>query len=131
VTFFCFCNSLTDIYLRMPKSKKTKSSYTPYLLPSNFEEMDKFIELNKTVMTEQVVASIEYALEKNIPVVEVFKFKSSDFVITLSYDSFQNNLENVYKYYIDTENYELCARVKKLEDKLNAISYKLITHEKK
>jgi hypothetical protein len=115
----------------MPKSKKLTSSYSPYILPSDFNEMDKFIESHKTIMTEQVVASIEYALEKKLQVVEVFKFKSSDFVITLSYDSFQNNLENVYKYYIETEKYELCSRIKKLENQLNTISYKLITHEKK
>jgi hypothetical protein len=131
MTFFCFCNFIYDIYSGMPKSKKLTSSYSPYILPSDFNEMDKFIESHKTIMTEQVVASIEYALEKKLQVVEVFKFKSSDFVITLSYDSFQNNLENVYKYYIETEKYELCSRIKKLENQLNTISYKLITHEKK
>ena len=131
MTFFCFCNSLYDIYSRMSKAKKIKSSYIPYLLPSDFEEMDIFIKNNKTLMTEQVVSSIEYAVENKLPIIEVFKFKKSDFVITLSYDNFKNNLENFYNYYISIEKYELCARIKKLEDKLNAVSYKLITHEKK
>ena len=39
-------------------------TYKPYMLPSDFSEMDIFIEKNKTVMTEQVVSSIEHAIEK-------------------------------------------------------------------
>ena len=51
---------------------------------------------------------------------EVFKFKKSDFVITLSHDTFKQNLENVYNYYILIEKYELCTRIKKIADKLNS-----------
>lgn len=112
-------------------NKLLSVTYKPYILPSDFAELDKFIEQNKTVMTEQVVSSIEYALDKKLEIVEVFKFKKSDFVITLSADTFKQNLENVYNYYILTEKYELCSRLKKVEDKLNIILYKLNLHEKK
>ena len=105
--------------------------YKSYLLPSDFSEMNSFIEKNKTTMTEQVVSSIEYAIEKKLEIVEVFRFKKSNFVITLSYETFRQNLQNVYDYYISTEKYELCARVKKIEDKLNTVLYHLNTHEKK
>ena len=74
---------------------------------------------------------IEYAVQQKLEIVEVFKFKSSDFVITLSQDSFKQNLQNVYEYYIATEKYELCARVKELEFQLNIISYQVNLHEKK
>jgi hypothetical protein len=111
--------------------KPLSVTYKPYLLPSEFSEMDKFIENNKTIMTEQVISSIEYALEKKLQVVEVFKFKKSNFVITMSYETFQQNLENVYNYYIEMEKYELCGRVKKLEDKLKTVFYNLNSHEKK
>ena len=109
--------------------KKSTVTYKPYVLPSDFTEMDAFIENNKTLMTEQVISSIEYALSKKLEIVEVFKFKKSDFVITLSQDTFKQNLDNVYDYYISTEKYELCSRVKKLESQLNTVLYKL--HEKK
>lgn len=109
--------------------KKSAVTYKPYVLPSDFTEMDAFIENNKTLMTEQVISSIEYALSKKLEIVEVFKFKKSDFVITLSQDTFKQNLDNVYDYYISTEKYELCSRVKKLESQLNTVLYKL--HEKK
>ena len=130
MTFFCCCIWFVDIYVGMAK-KKSKSTYKPYILPSEFSAMDSFIEKNKTLMTEQVVASIEYAVQQKLEIVEVFKFKSSDFVITLSQDSFKQNLQNVYEYYIATEKYELCARVKELEFQLNIISYQVNLHEKK
>lgn len=113
-------------------AKKSLSiTYESYLLPSDFSEMDTFIENNKTIMTEQVVSSIEYAIEKNLEIVEVFRFKKSDFVITLSHETFKKNLENVYNYYISTEKYELCTRIKKIEEKLNTVLYNLNSHEKK
>ena len=122
MTFFCFCKWFTDTYSCMAKKPLTVT-YKPYLLPSDFSEMDTFIEKNKTMMTEQVVSSIEYAIEKKLEIVEVFKFKKSDFVITLSHETFKQNLENVYNYYISTEKYELCTRIKKIEEKLNTVLY--------
>jgi hypothetical protein len=114
--------------MSMPKKA---FKYKIYMLPSNFTEMERYIETHKVQMTEQVVSSIEYALSKNLSFVEVFSFKNSDFVITIPRESFIENLENVFKYYIDTEKYELCARVKLLDDKLKNIITKKKMHEKK
>jgi hypothetical protein len=47
------------------EKKSLTVTYKPYTLPSDFSDMDTFIEKNKTIMTEQVVSSIEYAIEKN------------------------------------------------------------------
>ena len=110
----------------MPKASKHKL----YLLPSNFNEMNKFIENNKIQMMEHIVSSIEYAINKKLTFVEVFSFKNSDFVVTLPVNQFKENLENVYNYYIEKEYYELCLRVKSVENKLNSTLNK-ITHEKK
>ena len=113
----------------MPKASIKK--YKPYLLPSEFNEMERFIEVNKTLMTEQVITSIEYALDKNLNIVEVFSFKDSDFVVTLPFEQFKDNLIHVYNYYIQMEKYELCARIKKIEIKLDSELKKTNTHEKK
>ena len=110
----------------MPKASKHKL----YTLPSNFNEMNKFIEVNKIQLMEHIVASIEYAIDKKLSFVEIFSFKNSDFVVTLPTNQFKENLDNVYSYYIEKEQYELCIRVKSVESKLNSILDK-ITHEKK
>jgi len=113
----------------MPKASTKK--YKPYLLPSDFNEMERFIEVNKTLMTEQVLSSIEYALDKKLTIIEVFSFKDSDFVVTLPFEQFKDNLLNVYNYYIQIEKYELCSRIKKIETKLDSELKKLNIHEKK
>jgi uncharacterized protein YfkK (UPF0435 family) len=86
---------------------------------------------NKILMTEHVVSSIEYAITKKLKIVEVFNFKESEYVVTVSEESFRLNLDKVYQFYIENEKYELCDRIKKIESKLNIISYTLNTNEKK
>lgn len=69
-------------------------------------------------MTQQVVSSIEYAVKHKLPIVEVFQFKGSEFVVTVSPREFDANLENIYKFYLVKEHYELCQRIVKLRGKL-------------
>ena len=109
---------------------KKASKYKIYVLPSNFDEMERFIDSHKIEMTDQVVSSIEYALNKKLSFVEVFSFKNSDFVITIPIESFRENLKNVFNYYIDTENYELCVRIKSIETLLEKALKKNL-HEKR
>ena len=57
--------------------------------------------------------------------VEVFNFKNSDFVITISREAFRDNIQNVYNFYLQSEKYELCGRVKHVEMLLdNAVNPK-------
>lgn len=95
-----------------------KKTYEPYLLPSKFNEMENHIINNKTILMEQVLNSINYALTKKLQFVEIFKFKDSDFIVTLGEDKFEENINNIFDYYIKSEQYELCDRVKKIERKL-------------
>jgi len=128
MSLFFFLLISFDIYIGMPKKAFI---YKNYVLPADFLEMKNFIENNKVHMTERVVSSIEYALEKKLSFIEVFSFKNSDFVITLPLENFKENLENVYNYYIETEQYELCSRVKSVETKLINVLNKKTAHEKK
>ena len=95
-----------------------KTKYKPFVLPSNFNELDTYVQSNKKELTQLVISSIEFALEKNLPVVEVFNFKNSDFVVTLSHAEFRENIDHIYNFYIKTELYELCSRVKQVESLL-------------
>lgn len=81
-------------------------------------------------MMEQVVGIIEFAIEKNLPMVEVFQFKNSDFVITLSEKDYLTNLDNIYAYYMQREAYEHCARVVRLRKTLQEKSLPNTTDEK-
>lgn len=72
-------------------------------------------------MMEQAVSSIEYALDNNLPVVEIFQFNDSDFVVMLSDKDFLLNLDHIYNYYIQNEMYEYCGRVMGLKKRLGTI----------
>jgi len=69
-------------------------------------------------MMQQTVASIEYALDNNLPVVEIFQFTGSEFVVMLSDKDFLPNLEHIYNYYLNHEMYEFCGKVLGLKNRL-------------
>jgi hypothetical protein len=101
--------------VNMPRKAKPK----PFVLPSDFKELNTYVVDHKKELMEKVISSIEFALEKNIPVVEVFGFTNSDFVVAISQSEFRNNITHIYNFYIQNEWYELCGRVKKVESLLD------------
>ena len=85
-----------------------------YILPSPNDEMRKFITKFKVDMMEHVVSSIKFAVDNKFPIVEVFQFKNSPFVVTINEREFMPNLSHIRQYYMEHEMYELCPRVEKL-----------------
>lgn len=126
--FICVIKRL-QIFIICYMAKKLK--YKPFVLPSDFKELELYVQSHKFDLTEYVITSIEHALEKNLSIVEVFNFKNSDFVITISREAFHENIQSVYKLYIQEEKYELCNRVKRVESLLENVTKKFeSTNEK-
>lgn len=96
------------------KNKNNNNSPTLYVLPSDNTELQVFSKKFKMEMMEQIVNVIEFAVNNNLPFVEVFQFKNSDFVITLAEKDYSTNLDNIYSHYMKNEAYEYCSRVVKL-----------------
>jgi len=86
-----------------------------YVLPSDNKELQSFSTRYKINMMEQVIKIIEFAVEHNLPLIEVFQFKNSDFVITLQEKDYLANLDNIYDYCIKHEIYENCSQIIKLQ----------------
>jgi len=99
-----------------------------YVLPTINAELLSFVKNNKVPMMEQTVASIQFAIDNNLPIVEVFQFKDSKFVITLSEKDYLLNLENIYKFYMEKELYELCTKIVQLQ---KILKEKSIDHNEK
>jgi hypothetical protein len=104
--------------------KKINNSPPQYVLPSDNKELESFTKTFKPDMMEQVVGSIEFAVKNELPLIEVFQFKNSDFVITLSEKDYLTNLDNIYSYYMEEEIYEYCSRVIRLRKSLMEHSVK-------
>lgn len=85
-----------------------------YILPSVNEEMRTFVSKFKVDMMAHVVSSIKFAIENQLPIVEVFQFKNSPFVVTINEKEFIPNLSHIRKYFMENELYELCPKIEQL-----------------
>lgn len=102
----------------MPRKKNKKSMVKqniPMILPSDNEIMEFYIKRNKIKLTEQTLSSIEYAVNNKLSFVEVFGFNNSNFIITIAEKDFLQNVNHIYNFYLETERYELCPRVVRLQ----------------
>lgn len=91
-----------------------------FRMPSDFKLMDAYIGQNKDQMMEHIITMIEKGIKTNAPVIELFHFEGTNYCVTLIPREYRENLENIYKYYIQTEKYELCKRLKTVESLLPA-----------
>jgi len=98
----------------MKAKKKEISEPDVYILPSDNEEMKEFVNKFKVDMMENIVNKIKFAIENNLPIVEVFTFKKSPFVVTITNTEFIENLEHINKFYREHEIFELCPKVEEL-----------------
>jgi hypothetical protein len=89
-----------------------------YVLPSDNAEMEKFISTFRQDMMWHTVKSIEYALKNKLAVVELFSFKSSNFIVTLHEKEFDANLAHIYEYYQQSKLFEFCPKIEELRKKL-------------
>lgn len=97
------------------KSKKTTSKENElYILPSSSDEMRTFISKFQIDMMEHIVSSIKFAIENKLHIVEVFQFKNSPFVVTISEKEFDLNLDHINYFYTNHEMYELCPKIEQL-----------------
>ena len=108
-------------------AKKNKINNIPalYVLPSDNKELLQFSKKFKLNMMEQIVSIIEFAVTHNLPFIEVFQFKNSDFVITLNESNYVSNLDNIFSYYMEKEEYENCSKVVKLQKTIKEKSVKI------
>jgi hypothetical protein len=97
------------------KRATVKSENELYILPSPNEEMRTFVNKFKIDMMEHIINSIKYAIDNRLPIIEVFQFKNSPFVITIAEKEFSLNLEHIHKFLMDNEIYELCKNIEKLQ----------------
>lgn len=112
-------------------ARKNIKSLPNYVLPSDNKELATFTLKNKRAMMEQVICSIEYAVSKKLELVEVFQFKNTDFVITISEKDYLINLDTIFSFYMKSETYENCPRIVELQNSIKQQIGQIINNEKK
>lgn len=105
------------------KKSKAKPEYKVVELPPDNADMEAYVELNRAEINQRIVDNIEYAIKTRIPAVEMFCFKGSSFIVVLNSATFKENLQAVFDYEIEKENYELCARVQRVISEIDKLGY--------
>ncbi len=116
ISFFLFIFNTYRYKLIINMGRKKK--YKVLKLPSNFDELKSYIKENTLELTEQVLDSINHAIDNDLKFIEVFQFKRSKFSVTITNDSYSDNINNIYDLYIELEAYELCENVLNIGEKL-------------
>jgi hypothetical protein len=94
-----------------------KRKYKVMKLPSDFKKMECFILENREKIINHVVFSIDHAIENSLENIDVFGFYRSDYYITISRDTFLENIDHIYNAFIKDEMYEHCSSIIELKDK--------------
>lgn len=109
----------------MPRKKNTKlvvKENVPMVLPSDNEIMEAYIKKNKIRLTEKALSSIEFAVDNKLPFIEVFGFNDSNFIIAIVEKDYLQNVDHIYNFYLESEYYELCPRVVRLQTLLKNLN---------
>ena len=104
--------------VRKHRKTTTMKENELYILPSPNDEMRKFVSKFKVDMMEHVRKSIGFAVDNKMDIIEVFAFKDTPFVVTISMKEFDANLEHIEKFYAEKEIFELIPPVQKIRQLL-------------
>ena len=72
----------------------------------------------KPIMMRSLVTNIADGIEDNLESVNVAEIKNHDVIISVPKTEWKPGLENAMSYYVEREEYEECAKIKKLIDRL-------------
>jgi len=72
----------------------------------------------KPIMMRSLVTSIANGIKNNLESVSVAEIKHHDVVISVPKNEWKSGLENAIEYYIKTEEYEVCSKIKELIKRL-------------
>ena len=72
----------------------------------------------KPVMMKSLVLNIEDGIEDNLESVNIAEIKNHDVIISVPKTEWKAGLKNAMDYYIKTEEYEECSKIKKLIERL-------------
>jgi hypothetical protein len=108
---------------KTPNKKSYNKKHQVIELPSNNDEMEKYLDEHRKEINETMVDSIDYAVRKRMSTIEVFKFKNSNFIVVVNRKDFKENLENIFNFSLNHEHFEVCGKAKMVMEKMEKISH--------
>ena len=90
-----------------------KKRKIPIISLEDFEAKAK-----KPLMMKTLVTNIAEGINKNLESVSIAEIKHTDIILNVPKTEWKGGLEKAMEYYIKTEEYEECSKIKKLIKKL-------------
>tara|TARA_B100001564_G_scaffold179120_1_gene150515 strand:- start:166 stop:438 length:273 start_codon:yes stop_codon:yes gene_type:complete len=72
----------------------------------------------KPIVMKSLVTNIKEGIDDKLESVNIAEIKNHDLIISVPKTEWKSGLENAMKYYIKTEEYEECSKIKKLIKRL-------------
>ena len=72
----------------------------------------------KPTMMKSLVTNIADGIEDDLESVNIAEIKNHDIIISVPKTEWKSGLKNAMEYYINTEEYEECSKIKKLIERL-------------
>ena len=73
----------------------------------------------KPLMFKSLVTNIAEGIKDNLESVNIAEIKNHDIIINVSKSEWKSGLEKAMEYYIKTEEYEQCSKIKNLINKID------------
>lgn len=102
--------------------KFLNSKYEVVELPCNNSDMEKYVQENRKEINSNIVNTIEYAIANKLGGIELFSFKNSNFVVVLQRKDYKESLETILESSMNQQQFQICARIKKIINKLDKLS---------
>ena len=74
--------------------------------------VEKFAEQHPEIFCKYLFKRLRTAVNDTSPFINLFKFKNTNRVVQMSHTDYESQLNNLMKYFIKTENYELAGECK-------------------
>ena len=103
------------------KSKKERDILSIEILYDYKEELDELLDSDdfSRLMFQEAIATIENALTKKREVARMFYIPNIDCSVMLEQRNFKLVLDNAIKFYEQQEEYDKCAELVTLKNKIN------------
>jgi len=84
---------------------------------ASYSQLKEVPEIKKVVL-EEVMHAIKEGINKNKPSISLFEIAYSNYYIDLKKEKWKLTLKKVLEYYIEREEYDKCAEIRDLINKL-------------
>ena len=81
-------------------------------------EYNEELKSSKHKVYKSLIDGVTEAIKSNKEEIKLCEVKNSGIFITVEKEEWKNSLDSALEYYISTEEYEECSKIKKLIDKL-------------